>query len=117
MNNRPTPAPSAPGHVTVESVNVESVNVGPTATRSSFAELICADPELLRVEFEALITANYPAGESRRLPPRQPVRPRTDQAPPTPPTRAPSQSRPRSESDGPANRMGTRRTFRERGPP
>jgi hypothetical protein len=105
MNNYPTPA------------HTGSVDVGPAATRSAFTELICADPELLRVEFTALITANYPPAQSRRLPPRQPVRPRTDQAPPTPPPSAPSQSRPRSESDGPANRAATRRTLRERGPP
>ncbi len=47
---------------------------------SVFAELVCADPGLLRVEFDALIAANFPptdAARSRR-PPRRPGSAATD---------------------------------------
>jgi hypothetical protein len=46
----------------------------PADTHSRFVELICADPGLLRVEFDALIAANLPPGDGRRSrrPPRRP---------------------------------------------
>ncbi len=42
-----------------------------------FADLVSADPQLLRAEFDAIIAANFPrtAGRARRRPPARPVPP------------------------------------------
>ena len=40
-----------------------------------FAELICADEQWLRDEFDALIAANYPPGPPPPAPPRVPPHP------------------------------------------
>ncbi len=37
----------------------------PADTPTVFADMICADPQLLRVEFEELISANFPSREHR----------------------------------------------------
>ncbi len=52
----------------------------PTPTRWVFTELVCADPGLLRVEFNALIAVNFPPAEGRRdrRPPRRPGPPGID---------------------------------------
>jgi len=57
-------------------------------TRSVFAELVCADPGLLRVEFDALIAANFPPADDRRsrCPPRRPGRTGTDRFRSVPPS-------------------------------
>src|SRR3954467_830525 len=46
----------------------------PADTQAVFVELVCADPELLQAEFDALVAANFPPGHGRRsrLPPRPP---------------------------------------------
>jgi hypothetical protein len=64
MNDDPGLAHNAPVHPVS----------APADTRSRFVELICADPGLLRVEFDALIAANFPPGDGRRSrrPPRRP---------------------------------------------
>jgi hypothetical protein len=64
MNDDPGLAHKAPVHPVS----------APADTRSRFVELICADPGLLRVEFDALIAANFPPGDGRRSrrPPRRP---------------------------------------------
>jgi hypothetical protein len=69
MSNLPALTQPAPEHL--DSMPVDSAPVDallrdtlPVATPSVFAELVCADPELLRAEFEALIAANYPHPET-----------------------------------------------------
>ena len=88
-------------------------------TASRFAELVCADPELLRAEFEALIAANYPPGDGRRCgcPPPRKRPPRIDRARPAP--RAISSSRPGflPGRGGRKGRTGADSAPRERGPP
>ena len=90
---------------------------GAADTQSVFAELICTDPELLRAEFDALIAANYPSGDGRRLPPRRPGPPWVERTRPKRPTGVSPPSGARSDSDGRTSRVGTDRTIRERGPP
>jgi hypothetical protein len=53
----------------------------PADTGAAFAELVCADTELLRVEFDEIIAANFPPGDGRRFrcPPRRPRSLVTDQ--------------------------------------
>ena len=46
---------------------------GAADTTAAFADLVCSDHELLRAEFHAIITANFPDpadGTQRRRPPR-----------------------------------------------
>jgi hypothetical protein len=99
---------------------LDSAPVGtPSGTPSVFAELVCADPELLRAEFEALIAANYPPGDGhrRRRPPRRTHPARTDRARPAP--RAISSSQPGipPAPGGRTGRTGVDRAPRERAPP
>ncbi|RSD17170.1 hypothetical protein [Amycolatopsis eburnea] len=44
-----------------------------TAARAGFAELICADPDWVRAEFDAMVAANF-----RTPPPRREPAPRPD---------------------------------------
>jgi len=91
----------------------------PIDTPSRFAELVCADPELLRVEFEALIAANYASGDGqrRRCPPRRKRPARIDRARSAP--RAIFLSRPEflPAPVGRMGRTGADCATRERGPP
>jgi hypothetical protein len=54
--------------------------VGHAARQASvdqeFAELVCADPALLRAEFDAIVAANFGRPERRLRPPLPPRRPR-----------------------------------------
>jgi len=69
---------------------------GMSSPPADLAEVICADPDLLALEFDALVAANYPdfAGRpdprpprrtarllTRRLPPRRPSGVRREQPP------------------------------------
>jgi hypothetical protein len=55
---------------------------------ATFAELICADPQWLRAEFDALITAGFGAPPAWPRPPAPPrVPPRRPPANPVPPPR------------------------------
>jgi hypothetical protein len=85
-------------------------------THAVFAELVCADPELLQAEFDALIAANFPPedGSRSRNPPRQPGPTGTDRAAPVPPAVPSPRSGPHP---GPRGRTGTDPAARERGPP
>jgi hypothetical protein len=67
-------------------VDTLPVTTLPVDTPSVFAELVCADSELLRAEFETLIAANYPTGDGQHCRPRpRRMRPhRTDLARPGP---------------------------------
>ena len=55
---------------------------------AAFAELICADPQWVRAEFDALISASFgePPAPPRPAPPRVPPRPGI----PAPPSRRPA---------------------------
>jgi hypothetical protein len=106
-------------HSTGEYLGSAPVATLPVDTASRFAELVCADPELLRAEFEALIAANYPSGDGHRrsCPPRRKRPPRIDRARPAP--RAISSSRPRilPRPGGRKGRTAAVRATRARGPP
>jgi hypothetical protein len=63
---------------------------GRTGTSSSpadFVEVVCGDPDLLELEFDALMAANYPdfAGRPDPRPPRRAARLLTRRLPPTRP--------------------------------
>lgn len=114
MNDLPALA-----HPTDEHLDSAPVATLPVDTPSRFAELVCADPDLLRAEFEALIAANYPSGDGHpcSCPPRRKRPPRIDRARPAP--RAISSSWPwflPGSGDG-EGRTGADRAARERGPP
>ena len=113
MNDLPALARPAAEHLDTAPVDT------PSGTPSVFAELVCADPELLRAEFEALIAANYPSGDGHRrsCPPRRKRPLRIDRARPAP--RAISSSRPGflPRPGGRKGRAGADRPARERGPP
>jgi hypothetical protein len=82
---------------------------------AALVELVCADSELLRVEFDAIIAASFPPGDGQRsrLPPRRAARCATDRP-----------AAPAGQPTGAAHRPGrTRRAAaaatraRERSPP
>jgi hypothetical protein len=83
------------------------------ATRKAgteFADIVCADPDLLRQEFDALIAASYARPPARR--------------PPAPPGSAPRPGRPRPRAGpysrhpgGPTAPRSGREHRRQRSPP
>ena len=81
---------------------------------AAFTDLVCADHELLRAEFDAIITANFPdaAENAQRLDPTVPIATRTDRGTPrrwpTPPSQHPQRSGAAGAQHLPA---------RQRGPP
>ena len=77
---------------------------------AAFAELICADEQWLRDEFDALIAANYRPPSPPPAPPCTPPHPPRRLAPATGP--APGPGRPQADS----SRPGARRQ-RQRSPP
>ena len=105
-----------PGHPVSAPADTALADDALADTRSVFAELVCADPELLQAEFEALIAANYPPGDARtcRQSPRRSGPPRTDRTRPVPPAVCSPRLGPRPGSGG---ETGTGGVARERGPP
>jgi hypothetical protein len=60
----------------LEDAAPELLDPAPADVSPVFVELICADTDLLRAEFEALMAANYPSSDARsRLRPPRPNRP------------------------------------------
>jgi hypothetical protein len=55
----------------------------PSSVSSEFAELVCADPDWVRAEFDAIVAANFDPP-----PPHQRRPPRPDSSGPTAPARA-----------------------------
>jgi hypothetical protein len=55
----------------------------PSSASSEFAELVCADPDWVRAEFDAIVAANFDPS-----PPHQRRPPRPDSSGPTAPPRA-----------------------------
>jgi hypothetical protein len=90
------------------------IEMGELTTReadATFAELICADPQWLRAEFDALITAGFGAPPAWPRPPAPPrVPPRRPPASPFPPPR-------RNTRPAPAVRVTRREHRRQRSPP
>ncbi|GAA1294386.1 hypothetical protein GCM10009609_74610 [Pseudonocardia aurantiaca] len=86
----------------------------PAAT-AEFVDVVCADGELLRAEFDAIIAANFPpeAGQACEDPPRRPAPPLCDRAHPE---RSRSTGRGR-RPDRTAIRAARRHRARQRGPP
>jgi hypothetical protein len=86
-------------------------HLGTRQAGATFADLICADEQWLREEFDALIAANYrPPGPPPPAPPRTPPLPSRRPAPATP--RAAGTGRPQVTSSHPGG--GLRR---QRSPP
>jgi hypothetical protein len=79
---------------------------------ATFAELICADPQWLRDEFDALITAGFGTPPAWPRPPAPPQVPpyRPPASPPAPPRRA-------TRRDKPPVRAARRGHRRQRSPP
>ena len=78
MTDHPTVQPTA----TVRLDADERANAAETT--AAFVDLICADHELLRAEFDAIIAANLPdtAGDEQRLAPARRVTTATAPLPP-----------------------------------
>jgi hypothetical protein len=89
---------------------------GTSSPPAALAEVVCADPDLLTLEFDALMAANYPDVADRQGP-RPPRRTGRLLAPRLPPTR-PSLS-PRRESAPFADEQADEEHAwaRQRGPP
>jgi hypothetical protein len=83
---------------------------GTRQAAAAFAELICADEQWLREEFDALIAANYPPGPPPPAPPRTPPLP--PRRPATATCQAAGPGRPQAASSHPGG--GLRR---QRSPP
>jgi hypothetical protein len=109
---RARPAPVDP----VCAFTVMATDSAPADTLGVFAELVCADPELLQAEFDALIAANFPPGDGSwsRHPPRRSGPTGTDRAALVPPAIPSPRSGPHPGLQG---RTGTDPAARERGPP
>jgi hypothetical protein len=105
-------------HPTLEPADIVHLRAGEPAgeanTTATFTDLVCADHELLRAEFDAIITANFPEGVDgpQRHRPTRPVGPEAQRAAPRgAPT--PSAHRARRRDTG-----GTQHPrARQRGPP
>ena len=78
---------------------------------TAFAELICADPQWLREEFDALISASF--GQPPAAPPPAPPR----VPPPRGRTGSPRQHRPRHHLPAVSFRVAAPEHRRERSPP
>ena len=85
-------------------------------TPDSVIDAVCADPELLTLEFEAIMAANYPApaDHPNRRPPRTPPASTTRQTPPGPPSH-PTTTTPQPPGHLSAPQRPQR--ARQRGPP
>jgi hypothetical protein len=115
MSDAPAHAHPAPVHP-VSASTARPTDIAPADTHAVFAELVCADPELLQAEFDAIIAANFPPGDgsrSRHLP-RRPGPTGTDRAAAVPPAAPSPRSGPHPGSGG---ETGTDPAPRERGPP
>jgi hypothetical protein len=90
-----------------------------SATRpapDSVIDAVCADPELLTLEFEAIMAANYPAPADHptRRPPRTPPASATRRTPPVPPAHPSSRT---PERAAPVATPQRHQRARQRGPP
>jgi hypothetical protein len=83
-------------HHTLDRLPPEPRVPEPADTGAALVELLCADSELLRVEFDAIIAASFPPGDGQRsrIPPRRPARCATDRP------AAPSAGRPTGAARG-----------------
>ena len=107
MTDHPTPERAALGYCVTT----------PSGADVAFADLICADTELLHVEFDAIIAANFPAGggQPSRRPPRH-TRPAVADRPRRPARRPPATTAPSPASSAAAGGSQIQLT-RQRSPP
>ena len=107
MTDHPTPERAVLGHRIVAT----------TDAAVAFADLTCADAELLHGEFDAIIAANFPAGSGQRtrLPPRRP-RPAVADRPRRPVRRTPVTTAANLASSAPRG-GGRAYLSRQRSPP
>jgi hypothetical protein len=88
-------------HLTIGLTSACRVRPTPAAATApaltTFAELICADSDLLQLEFDAIIAANFPpgTGQPTARPPIKPATVSTRRAEPSRSTRSPRVGRPR----------------------
>jgi hypothetical protein len=89
---------------------------GTSSSPADLAEVVCADPDLLALEFEVLMAANYPdfADRPDPRPPRPTARLLTRRLPPTRPS-CPMRREPPPVADERADEE--RGWARQRGPP
>jgi hypothetical protein len=89
---------------------------GTSSPPADLAEVVCADPDLLALEFDALMAANYPdfADRPDPRPPRRTARLLTRRPPPTRPS-LPERRKPAPFADEQADKE--RAWARQRGPP
>jgi hypothetical protein len=107
MTEHPTLGPTATVHLRADEPSAAA------NTTAAFTVLVCADHELLRAEFDAIITANFPdtAADTQRSRPAR-VMPGTDRAVPRD---APTPSAHRAQRGGAADAQHPR--ARQRGSP
>jgi len=89
---------------------------GTSSPPAGLAEVVCADPDLLTLEFDALVAASYPdlAGRPDPRPPRRTTRLLTRRLPPTRPS-LPGRRETPPFADEQADE--DRASARQRGPP
>ena len=102
-------------HPTLEPTDIVHLRAGePTAaadTTATFTDLVCADHELLRAEFDAIITANFSdAADGTQRRPIRPVVPGTGRGTPRD---APTPSAHRAQRGGTASAQHPRARQRE----
>lgn len=83
---------------------------------SAFVEILCADPDLLRMEFDSIIAATFPEGGGDQGP-RPPRRPNDLLTSTLRPARVPAGTTAALLPPPPAHRATAARWARERGPP
>jgi hypothetical protein len=93
------------------------VCTGTSSRPTDLADVVCADPDLLALEFESLMAANYPDFADRPYPrpPRRPARLLNRRLPPVRPSRPVQRKPPPPFGDEQAD--GDRCRARQRGPP
>jgi hypothetical protein len=89
---------------------------GTSSPRADLAEVVCADPDLLALEFDALVAANFPdvADRPEPRPPRRTARLLTRRLPPTPPSHPVRGERPPFADEHADDELAR---ARQRGPP
>ena len=90
--------------------------IGTSSRPADLAKVVCPDPDLLALEFDALMAANYPdfADHPDPRPPRRTARLLTRRLPPTRPS-LPERRKPPPVADEQADKE--RAWARQRGPP
>lgn len=114
MSEHPTLEPTALDRAAIAHLRAGEPS-GDADITAMFTDLVCADHELLRAEFDAIISANFPtdAAHPQRRDPAAPPAIATDRAVPR------AGATPSPPAPGPVGGTGAppRRWARQRGPP